>query len=119
MNEKFTQCIFVEKDRDTFLEYDSLNDLLDECGADYINDIIGYFPSETNITYKELEETKEELSWVVAYHQKIDNTPHSSHILKHFYSTLELKRKIDSIIKDTYNGRDYVTIYKATDIVYL
>lgn len=119
METKFKECVFIENDRDTFLEYASLKELLDEHGEEYKKNIIGYFPVETNVTYKELEEIKEEKSWTIAYHKGGDDSSYSYQILVSIHSTLELKRRLKSIIEDAYHGKECVIIYKNEDIVYV
>ena len=113
MDFKFSHCVFVEMEADTFSEFPTLEELKEDFGEDYVKKLVGYFPAGSNVTYSELKDFKEEKSWTVAYHDK-----NGHHILVSFSSTLDLKRKLDSIIKVALE-KDYVAIFKNEDIVYL
>jgi hypothetical protein len=112
MNGKFSSGVFVFKGSAGFFEYDCIEDLVADQGEQIANEIIGYFPSMTNITYAELSDIKEETTWTIAYYKN------DAMLIKHINSTLELKISLDKLITES-DGIEYVTIYKNNDIVYL
>lgn len=118
MNVKFGECVFVERERDTFLEYESSIDLVDDQGEKALESMLGYFPPYTNVTYNEIDDYREDTIWIVAYHQKT-NSCYTNSALLSFPNTNALKEKLDAIIEDTYEGEEYVTIFRANDLVYL
>lgn len=121
MFEKFDECVFVEKSRNTFLEYGDIDELMGDFGELYLNEVIGYFPKHSNITFEEFDKIKEDSTWIVAYHEKIDDSDvMSSQKIVVFNSTFDLKRNLESIFHKTFrNDKDYVTLYKASDLIYL
>lgn len=111
MNVKFEQCVFIGMNQDTFLECDNVKAFIEEFEHDIFN-YIAYFPKDSNITYSEFKEIKNEQAWTVAYHDKDDYMR-----LVFFNTTLEIRRKLRDIIKDA-RGLEYVNIYQNKDIVY-
>src|SRR4051812_23789770 len=96
MNVKFTECVFVHMELDTFCEYIDVEDFINNNGKEDLYNYVGYFPVGSNTTYKEFKDIKEEQTWTVAYHDKDDYMR-----IVFFNTTLEIKRKLRNIIKDS------------------
>lgn len=120
MDKKFEDIVIIEKIKDTFLEYNSLDEFVGDVGEECIKDYIGYFPSKSNVTYDELKNITEDTNWTVAYHTPDQYSDMISYMkLIQFNSTLELKRKLDSIVEKAFRGKEYVTIYRTSSLIYL
>ena len=112
MNTKLNLNVYIHIDHDTFLEYPTTDDLINDIGEKEVYNYIGYFPANNNLTYKEFKESKEETAWTIAFIGENDR-----HDLEFFNTTLEVRRRIREIVKKA-KGVEYITIFMNKSIVY-
>lgn len=111
MNQKFELCTFCFQN-EGFLEYESEQDMQhDQCDG-VMQDCTGYFPSDSNITYAELE-TEPDGKFTVAH---IDT---NGVMQLHRYKTkADLLAALPSLKFTAQNdSEEYLTVYRDADFV--